>query len=223
MCASFQEKRKTLTFSTQICLKLNFGVRISKIKVRIRNLHFQGTMCVNFQLKRTTLTCFAQIFPKRELGFDIHKTNVGIRISICETPSVPIFRQNGQLWIFVSNLPKNGFWGQNFKNLSLDSKSAPPVNHVCQFSVKMNNLGKWPNYDQYFVSKIVEGVAESWVEDEMSWVEVGGAGWKWMKLGGGGWKWMEVGARFSNTGKKKLVRPASHVGCTKKQLIRNKL
>ena len=57
----------------------------------------------------------------------------------------------------------------------------------------------------------------------MSWVEVGGAGWKWMKLGGGGWKWMEVGARFSNTGKKKLVRPASHVGCTKKQLIRNKL
>ena len=33
---------------------------------------------------------------------------------------------------------------------------------------------------QYFVSNIVEGVAESWVKAEMSWVEV------------------EVGARFSN-------------------------
>ena len=30
---------------------------------------------------------------------------------------------------------------------------------------------------QYFSSNIVEGVAESWVEAEMSWVEVDGAGW----------------------------------------------
>ena len=26
----------------------------------------------------------------------------------------------------------------------------------------------------------------SWVEVEMRWVEVGGAGWRWMELGGGG-------------------------------------
>ena len=57
-------------------------------------------MCANFQLKRTTLTFLAQICPKRKLGFEIHKTNVGIRISIFEIPSVPIFRQNGQLLIF---------------------------------------------------------------------------------------------------------------------------
>ena len=69
------------------------------------------------------------------------------------------------------NLPKNGFWGLNFKNLSLDSESAPSIYHVCQFSVKMDNvyffglnLGKLPNYVQYFGSNIVEGVAESWVE-----------------------------------------------------------
>ena len=42
---------------------------------------------------------------------------------------------------------------------------------------------------QYFGSSIVEGAAESWVEAEMSWVEVDG----------GGWSWVEVGARFSNT------------------------
>ena len=53
----------------------------------------------------------------------------------------------------------------------------------------------WPKFGEiaqlrkYFGSNIVEGVAESWAEAEMSWVEVGGAGWSWM----------EVGARFSNT------------------------
>ena len=48
------------------------------------------------------------------------------------------------------------------------------------------NLGKLLNYVQYFGSNIVDGVAESWVETEMSWVEVDGAGWSWL------------GARFSN-------------------------
>ena len=77
------------------------------------------------------------------------------------------------------NLLKNGFLGQNFKNQSLDLESASPRYHVSQFSVKMDNfeffglnLGKLPNYVQYFGSNIVEGVAESWVEAEMSWVEV---------------------------------------------------
>ena len=40
---------------------------------------------------------------------------------------------------------------------------------------------------QYFDSNIVEGVAESWAETEMSWMEVDGAGWRWMELGGAGW------------------------------------
>ena len=50
---------------------------------------------------------------------------------------------------------------------------------MCQFSVKMDNfeffdlnLGKLPNYVQYFGSNNVEGVAESWVEAEMSLVEM---------------------------------------------------
>ena len=33
---------------------------------------------------------------------------------------------------------------------------------------------------QYFGSNNVEGVAESWVEAKMSWVEVDGAGWRWV-------------------------------------------
>ena len=54
---------------------------------------------------------------------------------------------------FDPNLPKNGFWGWNFKNLSADLESGPPTDHVCQFSGKVNNfevfglnLGKLPNY-----------------------------------------------------------------------------
>ena len=81
---------------------------------------------------------------------------------------------------FDPNLPKNGFWGQNFKNLSADSTSVPPRDLLCHFSVKMDNfeffglnLGKLPNYVQYFGFDNVEGVAESWVEAEMSWLEVG--------------------------------------------------
>ena len=41
-------------------------------------------------------------------------------------------------------------------------------------------MGKLPNYVQYFGPNIVEGVAESWVETDMSWVEVDGAGWSWV-------------------------------------------
>ena len=55
---------------------------------------------------------------------------------------------------------------------------------------------------QYFGSNIAEGVAESWVEVEMSRVEVDGAGWRMVHdliIPGGGWSWVEVGARFSNT------------------------
>ena len=50
---------------------------------------------------------------------------------------------------------------------------------------------------QYFGSNIVEGVAESWVEAEMSWVEVemswmevDAARWSWMEVDGAGWSWV---------------------------------
>ena len=71
---------------------------------------------------------------------------------------------------------------------------------MSQFSVKLDNfeffglnLGKLPNHVQYFGSNIAEGIAEHWVETEMSWVEVVGAGRRWMELGGAAWRWMELG------------------------------
>ena len=38
------------------------------------------------------------------------------------------------------NLPKNGFWSRNFKNLSLDSESASLRYYVHQFSDKTDNI-----------------------------------------------------------------------------------
>ena len=47
-------------------------------------------------------------------------------------------------------------------------------------------MGKLPNYVQYFGSNLVEGVAESWVEVEMTWVELGGGGRSWLEVDGAG-------------------------------------
>ena len=37
-----------------------------------------------------------------ELGFKIQKINLGIRIRILKIPNVSIFRQNGQIWLFLA-------------------------------------------------------------------------------------------------------------------------
>ena len=59
----------------------------------------------------------------------------------------------------------------DFTKLSPDSKSAPPRYNFYQFLDNFEfftlNLGKLPNYTQYFGSSNVEGVAESWVEVEL--------------------------------------------------------
>ena len=186
-------------------------------------------ICANFQLKRTTLTFLAQTCPKMKLGFEIQKTNVGIRISILEIPCAPIFRQNGQLWIFQPRFAQKINWGSNIpksksgfgisileilgapffrKNKQLwvfgpkfsqkwilgskfqKSKSGFEINTSnvpCVPIFSQNgellifdlNLRKLANYVQCFSSNIVEGVAERWVEAEMSW-------WGWIELGGAG-------------------------------------
>ena len=106
------------------------------------------------------------------------------------------------------NLTKNGFWGQNFKNLSLDSESAPPRYHVCQFLVKMSNfelfglnLGNCPITCDILVRILLKAL-QSWAEAEMSWVEVE---MSCVEVDGAGWSWVELGSRFSNTCWKTLV------------------
>ena len=184
-------------------------------------------MCTNFQLKRTTLTFLAQIWPKRKLGFEIQETNVGIRISILKIPCVPIFRQNGQLWVFGPKFAQKWILGSKFEKsksgfrISIleipytpifrqneqlwifvpkfaqkwilgsefqKSKSGFGIDskcHGCQFSVKMDNIifrrkfGEIAQLCAIFWFKYYWG-GWSWVEVEMSWVELDGAVWRWV-------------------------------------------
>ena len=83
--------------------------------------------------------------------------------------------QTNHIDFFVPNLAKNRFWSQNLKNLSADRESAPPRDHMCQFPIQMDNyeffnlnLGKLPNYVQYFGSNNAEDVGRNWVEAGMS-------------------------------------------------------
>ena len=80
-----------------------------------------------FWLKKLQLSTSKKIdtngpnFPKRNLGLEIQKTNVGIRT------------KTNNFDFLGHKLPENRFWGRHFKNLSPDSESAPPRNHVYQF------------------------------------------------------------------------------------------
>ena len=119
---------------------------------------------------------------------------------------VSIFSQHGELWLFLLKFAKKWILKWEFQKsksrFGISTSKIPCVPIFNQrgqlrfFSVK--NLRKLHNYLQYFG----EGVAESWVEGDMSWVEtemgwmeLGGTRWRWMDLGGagGGWFWVEVG------------------------------
>ena len=143
-------------------------------------------MCANFQLKQTTLTFLAQICPKRKLGFEIQKTNVGIRISIFEIPCVPIFRQNGQLWVFGPKFAQKWILGSEFQK----SKSGFGINTskilcVPIFSQNWQLLSFRPKFGE-----IAQSRAIFWFK--YCWGCCRELGWGWNELGGGGWSWVEV-------------------------------
>ena len=53
----------------------------------------------------------------------------------------------------------------------------PILSQNGQLLIFRPKFGEIAQYVQYFGLNIVEGVGESWVEAEMSWVEVDGAAW----------------------------------------------
>ena len=94
---------------------------------------------------------------------------------------------------FQPKSAQNGFWGRN-------SESTPPIYHVCQFLVKMDNfyffglnLGIWANYVKFgpitwnTLVQILFMVMQR-AKWRLKW-----ASWRWIELGGGGWSWVEVG------------------------------
>ena len=140
LCANFEAKRTTFTFSDQICLKKDFGVKFWKTKSGCR-INSSKISCVLIFRPNGQLLLFRTKFAQKKiLGSEFRNSKPGFWISTSNVSWMSLFRQNGQLWIFGPNLPKKGFWGQNFEILSLDSESAPPIYHEHQFSGKKDNF-----------------------------------------------------------------------------------
>ena len=140
MCTIFQTKRTSLTFWAQICLKMDFRVKISKTYVWTRNQHPWDTMCTNFQRKQRTLN-FGPKLPKNGFwGRNFKNLNLDSESASLRHYVHQFSDKTDNFQFLGPNLPKSEFQGRNFKNLSLDSESAPPVYHVCQFSIKMDNF-----------------------------------------------------------------------------------
>ena len=124
------------------------------------------------------------------LGSKFQKSKSGFGFSILEILCAPIFRQSGELWIFGPKFAQKWILGLQFQK----SKSGFEINTsiipcVSLFSQNGEILIFQPKFEEivqlraiFFCPNIVEGVAESWVEQ-----------------GGGGWSWVKLGARFSNT------------------------
>ena len=101
-------------------------------------------MCDNFQTKRTTLNFLPKICPKMDFrvgnaGNQCRNKNQHPRHTICANfqEKKTTFRTKFvQKWIF-------GYRNLKKPQKSLDSESALPIYHVCQFSVKTLNF--WRN------------------------------------------------------------------------------
>ena len=197
LCANFQPNWTTLTFLAQICWKRKLGFEIQKTNVGIR-VNIFSIPCVPIFRQNEQLWPFGPTFAQKWiLRSKLQKSKSGLESTSLRYQVHQFSNKRDNVEFLGLNLPKNGFWGQSFKSLSLDWESTPPIYHVCQCLVEMDNIwffslnfGKLLNYMQYFGSNIVGSVAESWVEAKMSWVEVDRAEWR---LKWAGWMWMELG------------------------------
>ena len=75
-----------------------------------------------------------------DIAFKIQKTNLGIRIRILKIPSVPIFKQNGQIWPFWPRFGQKWIFSSKLRKQMLKQESASSRYHVCQLLDKTNNF-----------------------------------------------------------------------------------
>ena len=159
-------------------------------------------MNANFQEQWTTLTFSTKICPK--MGFGVGISKFYIRIwnlhpwdSVCTSFQTKQTTLNFGAQIYSKmdfgvRISKNKVW--------IWLERTPPIYHVCQFSVKMDNLIFLPKFGEIAQLRAIfwfkycwgccrelgggwnelGGGGWSWVEVEMSWVEVDGAGWRWV-------------------------------------------
>ena len=148
MC-QFSGKTDNFDFFCPNLPKNEFRVGNSENQYWNKNDQPRDTMCANLQAKWTTFNFLAQICSRMDLGLQTQKTNVGIRISILEILCLPIFKQNGQLWLFLPKFPQKWTLVSEFQKSKRGfgiSTSKIPCVPIFNFEFFHLNLGKLPNY-----------------------------------------------------------------------------
>ena len=141
MYTNFQLKRTTLIFLAQICPKrrlefenqeTNVGIEISILEIACVPIFRQNRQLCVFGAKFGQKSILVSKFQKSKSGFGI-----SILVILC----APIFNKTDNLEFLGPNLPKNEFWGRNFKNLSLHLESASMTHHFLDKTDNFEFLG----------------------------------------------------------------------------------
>ena len=102
MCVNFQSKWTALNFLAKISPKIDLGLKIEKINVRIR-VSILEILCVPIFSQNGQLSLFRPKFAQQWiLVLKFQKSKAGFGIYFSKIPRVPIFSQNGQLFLFRS-------------------------------------------------------------------------------------------------------------------------
>ena len=127
------------------------------------------------------------------LDFGIQKTNVRIIISFQKILCVPIFRRNGQLWLFEHKFGQKWILGSEFQK----SKSGFRIttsNIPCEPSFSQNGQ-LWifrPKFREIAQLCVIFSFEYCWgccKELGGGWNELSGGGWSWVEVDGAGWSW----------------------------------
>ena len=111
--------------------KINVGIRISIVKMSYVPIVRKNEQLWLFWLKFAQKWILGSEFQKCKSGFEICTSKFHVCLFSVKTDNFDFFGPN---------LPKNGFWDQNFKNLGLDSESASLGYYVYQFSDITDNF-----------------------------------------------------------------------------------
>ena len=126
---------------------------------------------------------------------------------------MPIFRQNGQLWLFYPKFSQKWIFRLTFQKsksgFGIDTSKIP-----CETIFSQNRqlwtfpskFGEIAQLHAIFWFEYCWGCCKELGGDSN---ELSGGGWNWMELGGGGWSLVEEGASFSNTHFQNSLRQTS--------------
>ena len=116
VCANFLAKQTALTFSAQICPKMDLRLVSQKNIVAIR-ISILDIPCVPIFSQNEQRRIFRSKFvQKKDLGLETEKSNVRTKINIVETLCVPISAKLDNFDFFGPNFAKNGFKEGNSEN-----------------------------------------------------------------------------------------------------------